>query len=95
MIDQKLRKHIAELYGNDVIVFDNPSFDRSIIGISHDDRVIYEWDKMVEELMADEGMSWVDSEEFISYNTARALPYIGNNSPIILMYSRENILEEG
>ena len=58
MIDLELRDRIAELGGDDVIVYDNPSFDRSIIGLSEDDRVIYAWDKMVGELMDDDDMSY-------------------------------------
>lgn len=93
MIDLELRDRIAELGGDDVIVYDNPSFDRSIIGLSEDDRVIYAWDKMVGELMDDDDMSYEDAVEFISYNTLRVGPYIGERHPIILMYTREDIKE--
>lgn len=93
MIDYELRRHIAELSGDNVVVFDNPSFDRSIIGVSEDDRVVYEWDLMVGELMDDEGMSYEDANEFISYNTLRVVPYIGEQAPIILMYNREDLTE--
>lgn len=95
MIDQKIRANIAELCGDSVVVLDNPSFDQSIIGLSHDDRVIYNWEDMVWELMRDDGMTYEDANEFISYNTARAIPYMNHdgNAPIIMMYNKHDILE--
>jgi hypothetical protein len=41
---------------------------------------------MVEELMEDEECSYEEAVEWIDYNTIRALPYAGENGPII-MYS--------
>ena len=94
MIDEKIRASIASLGGDDVVVMDNPAFDNSIIGLSTDDRVVYSFEEMVYELMKDENMSYEDAVEFISYNTIRALPYLHNDAPIIMMYNRNDILEE-
>lgn len=60
-------------------VFSNPSFNNSIIGISYDGRAIYDFD-----LMEEESIDFEDALEFIEYNTLRALPYMGDNAPIIL-----------
>ena len=65
-------------------VFSNPSFNNSIIGISYDGRVIYDFDLMIEDLMEEENIDFEDALEFIEYNTLRALPYMGDNAPIIL-----------
>lgn len=65
-------------------VFSNPSFNNSIIGISCDGRVIYDFDLMIEDLMEEESIDFEDALEFIEYNTLRALPYMGDNAPIIL-----------
>lgn len=65
-------------------VFSNPSFNNSIIGISYDGRVIYDYDLMIEDLMKEEDLDYEDALEFIEYNTLRALPYMGDNAPIIL-----------
>ena len=43
----ELRSELPE----DAIVFDNMSYDSSIIGVTTDGRVVYDYDKMVEELM--------------------------------------------
>ena len=81
-VNLQLRDEVPE----DAIVFDNMSSDSSIVGVTTDGRVVYDYDKMVEELMEDEQWSYEDAVEWIDYNTIRALPYAGENGPII-MYS--------
>jgi hypothetical protein len=56
------------------------------VGVTTDERVVYDYDKMIEELMRDEKWSYDDAVDWIEYNTIRALPYAGENGPII-MYS--------
>lgn len=81
-VNPDLRAELPE----DAIVFDNMSYDGSIVGVTTDARVVYDYDKMVEELMEDEECSYEEAAEWIDYNTIRALPYAGENGPII-MYS--------
>jgi hypothetical protein len=69
-------------------VFENPSYESAIIGLSYDERVIYDMDKMIMDLMIKESLSFEDALEFIEYNTLRALPYMGDGAPIIL-YTKE------
>jgi hypothetical protein len=83
-----VREYIAEVNPL-AVVFDNPSFDGSIIGVTDDDCVVYDYNKMVEELAADDGMSLEDAADFISYNTIRAIPYAGAYAPVI-MYRLED-----
>ena len=93
MRDEKLRARINELAGGSVVMLDSPSFDRSVVGISYDDRVIYSWRTMVLETMHDYSCSYNDATEFISYSILRATPYMNDNSPIIVMYDRSDIRE--
>ena len=79
-VNLELRAELPE----DAIVFDNMSYDGSIVGVTTDGRVVYNYDKMIEELMEDEGWSYEDSAEWIDYNTIRALSYAGDNAPIIM-----------
>lgn len=79
-VNLQLRDELPE----DAIVFDNMSYDGSIIGVTTDGRVVYSYDMMVEELMQDEEWSYEDAVEWIDYNTIRALPYAGENGPIIM-----------
>ena len=69
---------------SDALVFDNHAYDNSILGVTFDGRAIYSFEKMVEELMLDEGWDDLTAIEWIEYNTIRALPYGGEKSPIIV-----------
>lgn len=69
-------------------LFENPRFPNSIIGLSSDDRVIYDMEKMIEDLMEEDNINYIDALEFIEYNTLRALSSEGNNAPIVL-YQKE------
>lgn len=78
------REILNDLDYENLVVFENPDYDEAIIGVSHDDRVIYDYDKMIEHLMNAEHMSIEDAADFISYDTMRALPYAGENAPIVM-----------
>ena len=78
------REILCEMGYEDAVLFDNPDFDTAIIGISDDNRVIYDYNKMIVHLMDVEGMEMLDAEDFIGYNTIRALPYAGEYGPIIM-----------
>ena len=75
---------ILEAGYEDVIVFSNYSYDDALIGISEDNRAIYDYDKMVEWLMNEEEFSEIEAIEWVNYNTIRALPYMGDKAPIIM-----------
>ena len=64
----------------------NPSFDLALIGVTHDERAVYDFDLMVKYMMYEEDCTYTEAVEWIEYNTIRALPYMGEDSPII-MYS--------
>ena len=78
-----INKEIREQLPEGAMVFDNASYDNSIIGVSTDGRAIYSFSKMVEEFVADNNVSEMEAIEWIEYNTIRALPYLGENAPII------------
>ena len=67
----------------DVVIFKNPSYDSALIGVSHDNRAVYDYDLMVKYLIDTEDMSYEEAEDFISYNTIRALPYV-DGSPVVV-----------
>lgn len=78
MINKQLRENLKE-YGeqNDVAIeiMDNPSFDNSIVGITTEHKLVYDYNKMVAEYMKDEHCKREVAIEFINYNTMRDLPY--------------------
>ena len=77
----------------DSIVLENPDFCNAIIGVSENGNVVYDYDKMVVQLMEEDKISYEDAADFISYNTINAIPYMGEKKPII-MY-RIDGLEDG
>lgn len=68
----------------DVIYLVNYGYDNALIGVTEDGRAVYDFDKMVDCLVDEEG--WTDEEavEWIECNTIRALPYMGDRAPIIM-----------
>lgn len=62
----------------------NYSYADALIGVSEDGRAIYDYDKMVKWLIEKEDFSEADAIEWIDYNTLRAIPYMGENAPIIM-----------
>ena len=67
-----------------LIVFDNPSFNTAIIGVSTDGRAVYDYDLMVEHLAREDNISEEEAADFIDYNTLRIIPYIGEEAPIVV-----------
>ena len=72
---------------NDIVLFEDPDYADAVVGISHDDRLIYSYGKMVEHLMRVDGITEEEAIDFIDTNTMRSLPYAaayGAHPPIIL-----------
>lgn len=80
MINKELRRKLPP----DSIVLDDNSYDNSIIGVTLDGRIIYDYDLMVEELMQDDDCTMEEAIDWIEYNTLRAIPYMGNKAPVIV-----------
>lgn len=80
---EDVKNLIEEYEYDDVVVFDNPSYASAFIGISNDNRAIYDYNKMVEFLMEEEDFGEIEAIEFIEFNSIRSLPYY-ENSPIIM-----------
>lgn len=82
--------NLDEIYKawEDVTIFTEPSYATALIGVSTDNRAVYDFNKMVEWLQIEDGMSYDEAVDFIGYNTLRALPYEGERAPIVV-----NLLE--
>ena len=68
----------------DILILKNYSYDDALIGITEDNRAIYDFDKMVDWLIKTESLSQEEAIEWIEYNTIRALPYMGERAPVIM-----------
>lgn len=68
----------------DVKYLTNYSYDTALIGVTEDNRAVYDFEKMVEWFVETEGFTSEEAAEWIEYNTVRALPYFGEEAPIIM-----------
>lgn len=87
----ELKEWLTSFGYEDTVVLENPDYIDAVIGVTTDGQVVYDWTKMGEHLVAKDNMSIEEAEEFISYNTVRALPYMGEKRPVI-MYNAEEFL---
>ena len=55
------------------IVFDYPSYEGCIMGISTDNKAVYSYEKMIAYLMETQGMNETDAIEFCDTNTISSL----------------------
>ncbi len=69
---------------DDVLILTDYSYDDALIGVSEDNRAVYDFNKMVDWLCREEGFTEEEAVEWIEYNTIRALPYAGAAAPIIV-----------
>ena len=76
----KTERLLLEAGYEGTIFFTNPSYEDAFLGVSSDDRAIYDYEKMVEFLINHEDMTEDEAREFIDYN---ATFYI-EGGPIIL-----------
>ena len=85
MYENKAReKLLAEGY-DDVMIFEDFSYDTALIGVTEDNRAVYDFDLMVEWLIDEKGFKdALEAVEWIEYNTIRALPYMGECAPVIV-----------
>lgn len=82
---QSAEERLEEAGYEDVTILKNFSYDTALVGVTTDNRAVYDYDKMVEWLVKQEGFSAEEAAEWIDYNTIRALPYAGANSPIVML----------
>lgn len=90
MINKKVREYIASEC-ECATLFSNPAYDNSIIGLDDKNRVIYDYDKMIDELCADEGLSICDAIDYCEYNTLGSLVSIQEDIRPIIVFHNENI----
>lgn len=79
-----VKERLIEAGYEDVVLFAVYSYDTAFIGVSEDNRAIYDYDLMVDWLRNEHGYEEDEAMEWIDYNTLRALPYGGPKAPIIL-----------
>lgn len=67
----------------ELLFFVNPCFDGALIGVSDSGHLIYDYDKMVEAAMEEEGWTEEEARDWIDYNSIRSLPYV-DCAPVVM-----------
>ena len=62
----------------------NFSYDTALIGVTDDNRAVYDFEKMIEWLVETQNFTCEEAIEWIEVNTIRALHYMGGYAPIIM-----------
>lgn len=80
----KVEERLLDAEYDGITYLVNESYEDALIGVSEDERAIYDFDLMVQWLIDKYGWSETESIEWIEVNTIRALPYMGDKPPIIM-----------
>ncbi len=84
MINITAEERLLENEYEDVKTLVNFSYDTALIGVTDDNRAVYDFNKMVEWLVETQNFTYEESVEWIEENTIRALPYFGQDAPIVM-----------
>lgn len=60
------------------------SYDSAVLGVTTDNQVVYDYEKMIAWLMEHDWMDRESAAEWIDYNTIRALPYMAPGETIVM-----------
>lgn len=74
---------LEDLGCDELIIFGNGEYDDAIIGVTTDNRVVYDFDLMVECLVKRDNCDEIEAVEWIEYNTIRSLTYV-EGAPVIM-----------
>lgn len=75
---------LLDLGYEDVVIFSDFSYDDALIGVTEDNRAVYDYNQMVIWLMEHEDFTEDEAVDWISYNTIRSLPYFGEDAPVVM-----------
>jgi hypothetical protein len=86
---EKNKELIAEFHPDSDLLFAD-GFDDAIVGVSSgcgDSRVVYSIQKMMLVLTEDEGLDYLEAQEFLDFNTIFA--WVGEKTPIYVDFLQE------
>ena len=87
MPSEKARQKLLD-YGvdDDVVMFDDEAYCDALVGVSlhPGTRAVYDYHKMIDELSEYNHWTYEEAADWIDCNTLRALPYLGDESPIVI-----------
>lgn len=71
-----------------LMLFVNPDFEEALIGVTTDNRAVYDYDLMVKSLCDNDNFTVDEAIEFIEFNTIRSLDYM-ENAPVVVIREEE------
>jgi GMP synthase PP-ATPase subunit len=76
----------SEVYDGAVVLEPHEDFGSCCIGIVDDPdvRLVYDYDRIVEMFMERDGMSREEAQEWVDFNTVRAIAYMGDRRPVLV-----------
>lgn len=84
MHDISIEEYLCQLGYEDVICFKDYDYRTAIIGVTTDNRLVYDFNMMIDYLMEEDDFTYDEAAEWIDYNAVRSLPYVGEDAPIIV-----------
>ncbi len=88
MNNEQLRDIIREVASDDdAILLEGDEFSDGAIGLTNDNHVVYDYEKLIESLVKHNGWTEEEAIDWVDYNTLRSIPYMARDGkePIILM----------
>ena len=77
-----------DLAEDEIYLFEKPSYDGALIGVTDDNRAIYDYEKMIECLEKNEHWTYEEAVEWIEYNVL-GFHYNGRE-PIVMFPLHQN-----
>lgn len=84
MTPPEIKDYLTERGYDNAVILTSPDYAAAFIGMTTDGRAVYDFERMCQAPMDDDGMDYEEAAEFIEYNTVRALPYAGDRAPVII-----------
>jgi len=79
---QMRRELLSEKHGEELLLLSEGYFDEAIVGITNDDRVVYDMDKMIEVFCHENDCDIEEAIEYLEFNTWCA--YVGESTPVYI-----------
>ena len=83
-MNMETREILIESGYEDAAILDVPDLDDAIIGVTDDGNVVYDYEKMVNVLMEEDGLSRFEAIDLIEHKILSEIPNIEVNPPIIM-----------
>lgn len=76
-----IREDLVEQFGDEELLFAD-GYDKAIVGVDRNHRVVYDTNKMLEVLFHDAGMPYDEAQEWLEFNVFGA--YVGDRTPVYI-----------